>query len=63
MKPLTKRQKKNQSELRNAINKIKNTPDGVNSRLEETEEWATNQEYRIIEGNQAEQLRGKKNSK
>ena len=55
--------KKNQSDMKNSMNEMKNELNGITSRLEETEEWATNQEYRIIEGNQAEQLRGKKKSK
>lgn len=39
--------------------KLKNTLDGINSRLEEVEEQITNLEDRVMETNQAEQARKK----
>ena len=52
--------KKNQLEMKNSINEIKNDQDGVNSRLEEAEKWITDLEDRVMESNQAEQEREKK---
>ena len=52
--------KKDQSEMKNTIHEIKNTLDGINSRLNEAEEWIRNLEGRVMEKNQAEQVREKK---
>ena len=52
--------KKNLSDMKNTINEIlKNTLDGKNSRLEEAEKWFGDLEGRIMESNQAEQVREK----
>lgn len=40
---------------------MKNTLDGINNRLEEVAEWVSNLEDRVVEINQAEQVREKKN--
>ena len=60
---LNKEIKKNKSEMKNMISEIKHTPDGINSRLEEAEEPINDLEDRVMEGNQAEQIRGKKYAK
>ena len=44
----------------NTVIEIKNTLDGINSRLEEAEEWIGDLEDRVMESNQAEQVRKKK---
>ena len=49
--------------MKNSITEIKNTLEGVNSRLEEAKEWISNLEDRVTESNQAEQERGIKNTK
>ena len=36
---------------------MRNTLDGMNSRLEESEEWINDLENRVMESNQAEQKR------
>jgi len=46
--------------VKNIINEIKNTLDGMNSRLEEAEEWISDLEDRLVGSNQAEQVREKK---
>lgn len=38
---------------------MRNTLDGINSRVEEGEEWNNDLEDRVMEGNQAEQKREK----
>lgn len=45
--------KKNQSEVKSAINKIRNTPDVMNIKLEEAEEWINDLEDKIMESNKA----------
>lgn len=49
--------KKNQQR---SINDIKNIPDGINSRLDETEEQINDLEYKVMGSNKAKQRRGKK---
>ena len=51
-RPLIIRQK-------HTLNEIESTPDGINSRLEEAEEQISNLVDRVVESNQAEQLREK----
>ena len=58
MRPLAKINK-NQSEM-NTINEIENTQDRINNRLEEVEESINDQEGRVMESNQTEQMRGEK---
>ena len=41
--------RKNQSELKNTIIERKNTLQGINSRLEDTEEWNSNLQNKIVE--------------
>lgn len=53
--------KKNQSELRYTITEIKNTPEGINSRLDNTEEHTSELEDRVVETTQDEQKKEKKN--
>ena len=55
--------KNNQSEMKKkkTPNAISNTLDRINSRLEEAEEWIDDLRDRIIESNQTEPMRGKKN--
>ena len=43
-----KNTRKTQSELNNTIHEIKNTLEGTNSRLDDTEEWVSNLEDRIV---------------
>ena len=45
--------------MKNIINEIKNTLDGINSNLEEAEEWINDLEDRVMEINQAEQMKEK----
>ena len=40
---------------------LKNTLEGINSRLDDTEEWISELEERIVEITQAEQKKRKKN--
>ena len=52
--------KKNQGELRNTITEIKNTPEyGIDSRLEDTEEWSRELENRVLEITEAEHKKEK----
>ena len=53
--------RKNQSELKNTITEMKNTLEWINSRLDDTEEWISNQEDRVIEITQPEQQKEEKN--
>ena len=46
--------------MNNTINEIKNTLDGINSRLEEGEELIRDLEDKVMESNKTEQVRGKK---
>ena len=45
--------------MKNKINEIKNALDGINGRLEETVEQNNDLEDRIMESNQAEQMKEK----
>ena len=47
----------------NSITEIKNTLDGINSRLEEVEEGISDLGTRVVESNQAEQEREKEKKK
>ena len=47
--------RKNQSKLRNIITEMKNTPKGINSRLDDTVEWISRIEERAAEITQHEQ--------
>ena len=49
--------KKKQSEMKNTVCEIKNTLDGMNSRLREAEEWINVLEDTAVETNQAERVR------
>ena len=51
--------KKNQSEMKNIINEIKNTLEGIISRLEDAEECNSNLGDRIMESIQAEEQKEK----
>ena len=51
--------KKNQSELKNIVIEMKNTLEGVNSRLGKTEECISDPEDRIMEITQSEQQKEK----
>ena len=59
------RKYKKESELKNAVTKIKNTLEGINSRLDDREEWISDMEGRIVEITQSEkqkeELKKKKN--
>ena len=53
--------KKNQRELKNTITEIRNTPLGINSRLDDIEGWISDwKEGRIVELNQHEQKKEKR---
>ena len=58
-----KQKKKNQSEMNNSITEIKNTLDGINSRLKEAEEWISNLGDKAMELIQTEQQKEKNNFK
>ena len=51
--------KKNQSEMNTTI-EIKNALDGINSRIKEAEEQINDLEDRVMESNQAEEIREEK---
>ena len=40
--------------MNNTINEIKNSPEGINSRITEAEEWISDQEDKIVEITTAE---------
>ena len=46
--------KNNQIEMNNMITEIKNTLEGINSRLDDTEEWISELEDRVVEVAEAE---------
>ena len=48
-KCLTKRRFKEQTEMNNTINQMKNTLEGINSRITETEEWIRDLKDRMVE--------------
>ena len=52
--------KKNQLEQKNVLTEMKNTLEGINSRLGDTQEWISNLEERIVEITQSEQVKRKK---
>ena len=56
---LDKEIKMSVSKIKNSINEMKNTIDGINRRLQETEECINGLEDRVIESNQAEPVRDK----
>lgn len=47
--------KKNTTELKNTITEMKNAPEGINSRLGDTEEQISKLEDRLMEVSEAEQ--------
>ena len=53
---------KKESEMKNSVTEIKNTLDGINSRLEEAVELISNLEDRVKKIHQAEQQREKNNN-
>ena len=53
--------KKSQSIMDNAVNEIKNTLEGTNSRITEAEDRISEVEDRMVEINEAERKREKKN--
>ena len=53
--------KKSQSIMNNAINEIKNTLEGTNSRITEAEDRISEVEDRMVEINEAEKKKEKKN--
>ena len=46
--------KSKQTMMNNTINEIKNSPEGINSRITEAEEWISDQEDKIVEITTAE---------
>ena len=46
---------KNQTETKNTITEIKNTLEGINSKWDDSEEWISKLEERVLEITQAEQ--------
>ena len=52
--------KHKQAMMNNTINKIKNTLEGINSRITEAEEWISDLEDRILEKTNAEQSKEKR---
>ena len=57
----TRRNLKSQSIVNNAINEIKNTLEGTNSRITEAEEKISALEGRIVEINEAQRKKSKNN--
>ena len=55
--------KKNQSGMKNTITKIKNTLHRINSGLEEAEEQSNDLGNRVMEGNQAKEVREREKNK
>ena len=53
--------KKSQSIMNNAINEIKNTLEGTNSRIRDAEDRSSEEEDRMVEINEAERKKEKKN--
>ena len=53
--------KKSQSIMNNAINEIKSTLEGTNSRITEAEDRISEVEHRMVEINEAERKKEKKN--
>ena len=49
--------KKNQTETKNIIIEIKNTLEGINRRLEDTEEWISKPEDTVVEITDSQQKR------
>ena len=54
---------KKQSEMKNTITEIENTLDGINGRREAEEQISSDLEDRVMESNQAEQMRKKNYAK
>ena len=52
--------KRNQATMKNTINEIKKTLDGINSRITEAEEWISDLEDKIVEITTAEQNKEKR---
>ena len=52
--------KKSQSIMNNAINEIKNTLEGTNTRITEAEDRISEAEDRMVEINEAERKKGKR---
>ena len=52
--------KKEQIRTKNTITEIKNTLDGINRRLKDSEEWISNLENRMVKITQSEQQKGKR---
>ena len=55
--------KKSQLKMNNAVNEIKNTREGPNSRLMEAEDRISEAEDKMVEINEAERKKRKKNQK
>ena len=55
--------KKNQSEMMNIITEMKNTLEGINSKLDEEEDWISNFKERVAEKVQSEQQKEKRITK
>lgn len=51
--------KMKQSELENIVTELKNTVEGINSRLQDMEEWIRSLEDRVVEVIQTEQQKEK----
>ena len=51
---------KSKQKMSNTINEIKNTLEGINSRITEAEEWISDLEDRIVEITAAEQIKEKR---
>ena len=52
--------KKNQLEMKNTILEMKNSLEGINSKVNDTEEWMSKLDERLEEIIQAEQIKGKR---
>ena len=55
--------KSKQTMMNNTINEIKNSLEGINSRITEAEEWISDLEDKIVEITATEQKKEKKNEK
>ena len=55
--------KKSQFKMNNAINEIKNTLEGTNSRITEAEDRISEVKDKMVETNEAERKKRKKNQK
>ena len=55
----TQKELKKKQQMNNTITEMKTTPEGINSRITEAEEWISNMEDRMVEFTAADQNKEK----